>query len=92
MKTLPTSAGLKGLLPSPPKVIFAIAIETKHPITIIKIGIFDGRLNARSNPVTTADPSVIDTGFLKINLCMRYSNERQEIIDTEETMIAPIPK
>jgi hypothetical protein len=55
--TLPTRAGLKILFPSPPKVIFPIPIATKAPIITIQNGIFDGRQNARSNPVRMAEPS-----------------------------------
>jgi hypothetical protein len=40
----------------------------KLPITTIKTGIFDGRLKARSSPVTSADPFVILIGLLKTNL------------------------
>jgi len=51
----------------PEGVSFAIPIATRLPIIMIKIGIFDGRLKARRRPVTRADPSVIEIGFLSTN-------------------------
>jgi hypothetical protein len=69
-----------------------MTIETKLPITIIKTGIFDGRLNARRRPVTRADPSVIETGFLRMNFCTRYSKRKHERTEVDVTIAAPSPK
>ena len=83
---------MKGLFPSPPKVIFAMTIETKLPMIIMYTGRLDGTLKASRIPVTRADPSVMETGFLKKNFCMRYSNRRQERTDVAVTIKAPYPK
>ncbi len=61
-KTRPTRAGLKGLFPNPPKLIFPMPIATSAPITTIHQGRLLGKLNARSSPVSIAEPSVTD-GF-----------------------------
>src|SRR5690606_16402026 len=53
------SAGLNGLLPSPPKLSFPIPIATNEPINIIYHGRFEGTLKASRIPVITADPSEI---------------------------------
>jgi hypothetical protein len=55
-------------------------------------GMFEGRLNARSKPVTRAEPSVIEMGFLRINLWIRYSNSMHDITEAAVTITAPIPK
>jgi Na+-translocating ferredoxin:NAD+ oxidoreductase subunit E len=59
-KQRPTKAGLKGLLPKPPKVILPMPMATKAPMMIIHIGKLLGRFMPRSNPVTIAEPSVSD--------------------------------
>jgi hypothetical protein len=59
---------------------------------ITNTGMFEGRLNARRSPVTRADPSVIEIGFLRINRCIRYSNNIQEVMEVAVTITAPMPK
>jgi hypothetical protein len=58
----------------------------------MKIGIFEGRLKASKRPVTKADPSVIETGFLSMNRCIRYSNSIQDKTAVTATIAAPLPK
>lgn len=57
-KHRPTKAGLNGLDPSPPKVIFPIPMATKAPIKVIHIGRLLGKLNPNKSPVTMAEPSI----------------------------------
>ena len=87
----PTSAGLKGLFPNPPKVIFPIPIATRLPIIIIHQGVFDGRLNASSNPVTTAEQSVILIPVLRIYFCITNSKRTHDVTETAVTITTPMP-
>lgn len=56
-KTRPTSAGLNGLQPRPPNVIFPTPIATSAPSIIIHTGNDGGRLKPSRTPVTTAEQS-----------------------------------
>ena len=62
--TLPTSAGLNILWPSPPNICLPIIILTAPPITGIQKGISGGRLYAKSSPVNIALPSKAIFGSL----------------------------
>ena len=65
---LPPKAGFTKLSPMPPKNCLITIIETNAPTTTISRGIFDGRLNAKRMPVTTADKSHIVFGLFIIFL------------------------
>ena len=56
-KQRPTMAGLKGLQPSPPKVILPMPMATSAPTIIIQMGKLLGRFMPSSRPVMQADPS-----------------------------------
>jgi len=85
-------AGLKRLLPKPPKLIFAIPIATIPPITTIQSGIPDGRFIASSNPVTNAEPSLSVGSIRSTYRASKYSHAMHVIIDTNVTKSASIPK
>ena len=90
--TRPTIAGLNGLFPSPPKVIFAMPIATIAPITIIHQSRFAGTLNARSIPVTIAEPSHIVVFPFKRNFWISHSTAIHATIEMRVTLIAFSPK
>ena len=90
--TRPTSAGLKGLLPNPPKLIFPTPMAIMAPITTIHHGRLLGRLKARISPVTSAEPSEMVGLTLSKNFWIRYSNSKHEVMEIRVTTSAPIPK
>ena len=51
--------------PIPPKAILATTIAMKHPINVISIGKFDGKLKASNSPVIIADKSLVVFCVLK---------------------------
>ena len=53
----PTNAGLKILLPKPPKTSFPKPIASMEPIIGIHQGTAGGNINPNKKPVTTALPS-----------------------------------
>ena len=85
MKTRPTSAGLKGFLPRPPKVILPTPIDTSAPTATIHSGMDEGKLKASSIPVTTADQLLTVSGPRSRKRCIRYSNTTQQATDVHVT-------
>ena len=85
-------AGLKGFLPSPPKVILAMAMATKAPMTTIHQGIVEGRLKASSTPVTTADQLEIVSGPRTRKRWMRNSKATHEATESAVTRSTSRPK
>ena len=89
--TRPTKAGLNGLHPNPPKVIFPTPIATNAPTAIIQIGNVVGRLNPSSTPVTMAEQSPI-VGFpFNKKRWIKYSKSTQHATETAVTISAGIP-
>ena len=77
-KTRPTSAGLKMLLPSPPKAILPMPIATTPPIRTSHQGSEAGRLKARMTPVRSAEPSSRRQGRCRKKRVMTHSVSIQE--------------
>ena len=90
--TRPARAGLKRLLPSPPKAILVMPIATNEPIMTIHIGRLEGRLNPSSSPVSMAEPSPMVGFSFSRNFCMRYSTTIHESIEVRVTIKAPTQK
>lgn len=74
---MPTNAGLNGLHPRPPNVIFPIPIATNAPIITIHTGKFDGRLKANNNPVRMAEPSLIVGSLFSMYFVIAHSKNTQ---------------
>ena len=91
-KQRPTSAGLNGLHPRPPKVIFPIPMATSAPIMMIHRGRLDGRLNPKSKPVRMAEPSVMVGSLWSSYFVMAHSKNTHAATLTAQTMAEPIPK
>ena len=92
-KIRPASAGLKGLHPKPPKVIFPMPIATSAPMMIIQMGRLLGRLNPSNIPVSTALPSVmVIRSRFNMNLAMAHSKKTHDATEVSITMAAPKPK
>ena len=63
------------------------------PMRIIQMGRLEGRLNARSRPVITADPSnKVFSFFLRIYLQIAHSKKQQAATLVAVTMTEPKPK
>ncbi len=63
---LPTSAGLNGLCPNPPKTCFPMPMANADPIITIQLGKLGGTHSAKSTPVNNALPSPIWMGIFLI--------------------------
>jgi len=91
-KTRPTSAGLKGFFPRPPKDIFPMPMDIKAPISNIQIGRLLGTLKASNIPVTRADPSFMVTGPLIRYFWISHSKKRHASDEINSTRNASSPK
>jgi hypothetical protein len=91
-KTLPTSAGLKGLLPNPPNDNLPTPIANRLPRITSQTGKLEGRHKESNKPVITAEPSCIVVFFRRRNFWIRNSNKTDENTDTDITITAPHPK
>ena len=65
-------AGFIKFCPKPPNTIFTMMIANTPPRIASQIGKVDGKFNARSKPVTTADKSLIVFFLLAIKLNIKY--------------------
>ena len=90
--TRPTRAGLKGLLPNPPKLILPTPIANIAPSITSNGDRFDGRLKASSTPVTNADRSGNVLPFFKTNLLIINSVAMHDITDIRVSVNAGMPK
>ncbi len=91
--TRPANAGLNGLLPNPPKDIFATPIAKSAPNTIIQIGRLEGKLKASNTPVIIADPSaIVERSFFINKVVITHSKKTQAATDVAVTIKAPNPK
>ena len=91
--TRATSAGLNGLLPSPPNTCFPSQMARNAPIRQTQKGIWGGRFKASSSPVRAALPSrtVSLTGFFA-SRHQSASAPTQKIIVASITNSARTPK
>jgi hypothetical protein len=87
-KALPTSAGLKMLLPVPPKAIFPTRMAKAEPTAGIQSGTDGGRHRARRRPVTTAEAP----GCFFIIWQPRHSEKRAEAMEIRTITKALQPK
>src|SRR5574344_746374 len=88
----PISAGLNGLQPKPPKVIFPTPMAKSAPIRIIQMGKLLGRFIPKSMPVRIALQSAIVLGRLSKNLVIAHSNNTQAETLVRQTTTLPKPK
>jgi hypothetical protein len=67
-------------------------MATTEPMITMIGEIFDGRLKASNNPVTTADPSKRLVSFFNNNFVIKNSHNIAEATAVRVTINAPIPK
>ena len=91
-KQRPTKAGLNGLQPRPPKVIFPMPIATNAPIITIQTGRLEGRLKPNKSPVSMAEPSLMVGCFFSMYFVIAHSKNTQAATLDAQTTAEPMPK